>query len=155
MKRPLGITLIAGLTTFIGGTMTLVIFIETIDALRFLGLYGISVDTPLAMLGFVFYGLMPVVFYTTGLGLFMSYRWAYRLAVSLLPGFSTVLIFHVLTNAMRQRYYYRIGFLKVLLLKPQIFLWVGLFYLCVVLPMVSYLKTPYVRLYFGEEGASS
>jgi len=154
MKRPLGITLIAGLTTFVGGTMTLVVFIEAVDALRLLGLYGISVDTPGSLMGFVFYGLMPLVFYATGVGLFMSHRWAYRLAISLLPGLFTVLIFHVITNAMRQRYYYPVSFFKVLIMKPQIFLWVGLFYACVVLPMLSYLKTPYIQLYFGEEDVS-
>lgn len=151
MKRPFGITIIAGLVAFVGGTMTLVMIIEIFDTIRMLGLQGVQIDSPASFLGFILYGVTPVFFYTVGFGLFMSRRWAYLLLLRVFPILFFFLMLNITVNAARaQMYYYsqHSSFLKLLLLNPQIFLLLIFLYFVVIWPMLSYLRLPYIEDYF-------
>lgn len=155
IKRPLGITVIASVLTCVGGAITVVTLIEAFDALRVMGFQGIAFDQPVSFLGFVLYGIGPVFFYSLGLGLFMSRRWAYALTIKFLPVFSFVLFMNATVNIIRtqQPYFYRVSFLHLLRLRPQMFLGAIFWYGVLMWLLFMYLRLPYIRLYFQSEQA--
>ena len=85
MSRPLGVTIIAGLLTLIGGFSSFVVFLAVIDSLRLFGLSSILVYSSGSLLGFLLYGALPVLFYATGIGLFQLRSWARRSITYFIP----------------------------------------------------------------------
>lgn len=74
-RRPVGLTILGGLLTFIGSFTSLVIFIEMVDSLVAFGFDSILITSGAAFGGFFIYGLMPIILYSTGIGLLMSRPW--------------------------------------------------------------------------------
>jgi len=149
LNRPFGLTMIASLLTCIGGAMTLIMIIEVFDAMRLLGMMGVAVNSFHSFFGFLLYGITPIFFYATGLGLFTSRRWAYALTRKVAPFLIVFLLLNFSANiAQKQFYPVRLSFLRLFSLRPQAFLWVLV--LCVVLiyPILVYLRTPYIQEYF-------
>lgn len=153
IKRPAGITFLAGLLTFIGGAMTMITIIEAFDAMRVLGLDGITFDRPVSFLGFLMYGIGPIFFYALGLGLFLSQRWAYVLTEKVLPFFTFFLFINLTVNIIRtqQPYLYRLSVISLIRLRPQIFFWTIFWYAIVIWLLLSYLRLPYIQGYFDPE----
>jgi hypothetical protein len=153
LKRPVGITFLASLLTFIGGAMTLMTLIEVFDALRALGLNGITFDKPVSFFGFLLYGAGPVFFYSLGLGLFMSQRWAYVFTEKVLPFFAFFLFINLAINVVRtqQPYLYRFNVFHLVRLRPQMFLWTIFWYVLLMWSLLAYLRLPYIQAYFQSE----
>jgi len=101
-ERPLGVTLVAGLLTFIGGLTTVVMIIYVIDSMNIFGFNSLFIVSIPSLLGFVLYGCIPVVFYSTGIGLFSSRPWAHRAMITLIPGITLMFFIHLACVAARR-----------------------------------------------------
>lgn len=150
MKRPLGLTIIAGLVTLLGGTITLSLGFEVINAVRFSGLYGVSIGNPDALTGFLLYGLLPVLFYALGIGLYLGRYWAYGFVFKIFPFLFFLFLVSSFASVVRMRMYGSVGFFRLLFLRPQIIFWALFLSLCIVWPILNYLKLPYVERYFQD-----
>jgi len=120
MLRPLGITILAGLLILIGGFLTLVILFEFIFSWWFSGLEFVLIRNTSAFFGFIRYGFLPVVFYSTGVGLFAGRIWAYFSLLYIMPLALLVFAFH-LAHAQARALIHRSGLstLDLFLLQPQ------------------------------------
>ena len=150
IDRPIGINFIAALMTFIGGGMTLVLVIEIFDSWRLLGMDGIAIKSLLSFLGFLIYGITPIFLYIAGAGLFLSQRWAYLSTVRFLPLLLLILSGNMTANLIRMNSIFSSsGFIRIFFYHPHYFFWAFIIYLLIVWPLISYLKSFRVRVYFG------
>ena len=148
-KRPLGLTVIASVLTGIGGVMTLMMMIEVFDAMRMLGMTGIAIESFPSFLGFLLYGVSPVLFYASGLGLFMSRRWAYLWTQKATPLLIIFLLINLSANMVQKEFYpARLSFVRLFSLRPQAFLWAVMLCAVIIYPILAYLRTPYIEEYF-------
>jgi hypothetical protein len=101
-RRPVGITVIGAVLTFIGGFSSLVIFIEMIDSMATYGFFSVMITSPAALIGFLIYGLIPIIFYSTGIGLFTSRPWARQSLIFIIPALVMIFGFHMACNAAKR-----------------------------------------------------
>lgn len=148
-SRPLGITVIGGFFTVIGGTSSLVIFLEIIDSMRFFGMDSVFIIGYSSLWGFILYGGTPILLYATGMGLFMAKPWARRFTITILPILLLNLLFNITCNVLRERFYlYSMPFYKLFPLFPEVFFAVALRLCLIVLPLIFYFTRPRIRRYF-------
>ena len=154
-KRPLGVALVSSLMIVVGGFSTLIIFIFILDSVRLYGLNSLMISSPLAFAGFVLYGVTPLLFYSTGVSLYMAKPWARKVTVTVIPLASFFLFFNWKYRLLlAQSMLLNPGFFDVLLDQTGYFLQSFLQYLLVCVPLVSYFSKPQVKSYFSPETAA-
>ncbi len=153
-KRPWGVTFVSSLMIVVGGFSTIIIFIFILDSVRVHGLSSLLITTPLAFLGFILYGIMPLLFYSAGVSLYMARPWARRVTMTVVPlaGLSLFL-----------NWKYRFLLAQSMLLNPSVFdvvreqptyfLQAFLQPLVIWLLLISYFCKPHVKSYFSSAPA--
>lgn len=139
----------------VGGFSTIIIFIFILDSVRIYGLSSLMITSPLAFAGFVLYGIMPLLFYSTGVSLYMAKPWARVVTLSVIPLASFFLFFNwkyrfVLAQSMRLNP----GVFDVVSEQPSYFLQSFLQYLLAWMLLISYFCKPHVKSYFSSEEES-
>lgn len=151
-QRPLGISIVGGLLTVIGGFASLVIFIEMIDSLASFGFGSILISSISSFGGFLLYGLVPILFYSTGIGLLMSRPWARWSLVFVIPPLTFVFGFHMACHvARRESAVY--GAMAVELVFSHFGIFANMFFrlALIFIPLLFYVHRPLVSAYFEEE----
>jgi len=148
-KRPLGLILVAGFLACFGAFLTVVTIIQIFETTHFLGMDGISIISITSLAGFIFYGLIPVFLYASGVGLFMGRRWALMASYRLIPFALFALIANMTANYARETFHaYRANFIVLVGRHPQLFLTVGLMLGFFLYLIQAYLKSPLVLNFF-------
>lgn len=149
MKRPIGLNIIAGGLTVIGGFTSVLVFLAVLDSMRLNGIASILVYSPSSLLGFLLYGALPVLFYSTGLGLFQFRPWARKSVLVLIPLISFGWIWNI---SYKMTYEEVITEHSVLLVKggPEMFLGLFSLYFLLFIPIFLYFSRPSVRILFVE-----
>ncbi len=148
-KIPIGVQLIGGLLMVIGGLGSLLILLEMIDSIRFLGMDSIFIVGYTSLGGFLLYGGIPVIFYLTGMGLLMSKWWARISALTLVPIWLFALLINMTCNSLREQFQaYHLSFFDLLTHFPEVFTNVGLRYCLFIFPLIFYLTRPPIRRFF-------
>ena len=154
-RRPLGINIIGAVFTLIGGFWFMITLIQIFDSIRLYGLHSVVINSFPASLGFFLYGLTPLLFYSTGMNLFMSRPWARASAAFLIPGMSLVLVMNLALKTARVRSSFYISDpLSLIVAESDVFLRFLLQYLVVFVPLIAYLNHPRVVRHFKKGTAS-
>ncbi len=151
MKRPLGVSALSIIMTCVGSIFSFVIFIEVLDALRVGGLYAVTISSPVALAGFFLYGCLPVIFYSAGVGLYMSREWARALTVSVACPAIFFLLLNFVYNAIKTQYrLYHLNVFEFYIENPVLLIEIIAVYAVLVAPIIVYLRLPRVKRYFAE-----
>lgn len=150
-QKPLGIYIFGGLFTFIGGVTTLLLIIDIIDSLRFAGFDSILINNYDSFAGFLLYGCTPILFYFSGVGLFMSRKWARKLTIFTIPiltGFLSInMASHIAQSQVSTHYS---DFFTLLFNNLHIFFTLFFIYLLINLPLLIYFNNLKIILYFEK-----
>lgn len=148
-KKPVGVIIIGAIMTFLGGFSSLIIFVEVIDSLRLFGFSSIWITSLYALEGFFLYAGMPIIMYTTGIGLFMYRSWARISILYVLPVMSFFFFFNIACNMIRERSYYieNLNF-DLLIANFDVLVSVFLRYMFIVIPIIIYFNLSDVKFYF-------
>ena len=148
-RRPLGVTILSALFTFIGGVASFGILLDVIDSLRFFGLSSLAISSPAALLGFMMYAGAPVAFYATGIGLFSGSKWARYLVVRVDPIFIFFFFFNVAYTLGRKKPYLQHALpLKVMMASAANFSQIILLGIIIIAFLMMYFNKPSVKNYF-------
>ncbi len=154
--RPLGVTVVAGLLTFIGGLTTVIMIIVMIDSMNIFGFNSIFIISFSSFLGFLLYGCIPVAFYVTGIGLFSSRPWAHQAMLKLIPAVTTVYFLHLACVAGRRAAGWpSANFFELLIPYAGLFFNYLLRSCLLCLPLVYYGSRPLVKTYFELQKKNS
>jgi hypothetical protein len=85
IRQPVGIKVWGAILILIGGFSSLVTVLEIIDSIRFYGPESLLIVSLASLMGFLVYGVMPILFYSVGVALFMSRFWAWRSVLTGVP----------------------------------------------------------------------
>jgi len=147
--QPFGIKVWGMIMVLIGGFASLITVLEIIDSLRFYGLESILIINFASLIGFLVYGILPVMFYAVGVALFMARFWAWRAIMLVIPVlllvFCAVQAIHVCRIVSPLRHAAVTDFL---IRYPDVFLKFLIFYFLLIAPMILYFRQPGVRDYF-------
>lgn len=156
MRRPLGVTIIAGIFIFVGGFTSVIIFIEMIDSIRFFGPSSIGVVSIESLVGLIIFAGTPLILYSTGIGLFMAQAWSRQACLTVIP-FLLFLYFVNLsvTAAYRESVLLSPSTFAVLSENPEIPLKMLLRFALLALPLMYYFRHPTVVRYFLETPRSA
>ncbi|MDP2654302.1 MAG: hypothetical protein Q8Q08_09750 [Candidatus Omnitrophota bacterium] len=102
-KRPIGIPVTGGLLIFSGGVGILAILFQVIDSLRVYGIGSLLITSPTALIGFVLYGMLPVLLYSSGVGIFLLRPWAWWNVTYLIPALLIVFFLCMTTIVLREQ----------------------------------------------------
>lgn len=148
-KRPLGVTLIGGFLTLVGAFGSLVILIEMIDSMTAFGLNTVLISSPRSLMGFILYGGTPILFYATGIGLFLAQPWARTSVLLYIPVLGLLFFFHLALNLARiVADLYAAPVWLVLWKNPGIFMNVFVRYAFLVGPVIWYFRKREMTEYF-------
>lgn len=155
MKRPLGVTVLAGILTFVGGLSSVIIFIEMIDSIRFFGFESIGISSLSSLLGLIIFGGTPVLLYSAGVGLFLSQAWA-RVAVQIvIPLLLFAYFFNLaLTIAYQNTLLWSPSFWDILGEQSDVFFNILFRYTILIGPLIYYFSHPRIVEYFRKAQAS-
>lgn len=149
-KRPVGVLIIGCFYTAIGGFTTFLLIIAILDSLRFHGVESVLISTPASFLGFLLYGVTPILFYLTGANLIMSRPWARKAALFIIPAISLLLIIHIAFKmAVLRSQYLQPGINDLLTEQFELFSIWALGFLAIFAPVAFYLTHPKVAFYFS------
>ena len=84
-QRTIGITILGGIFIFVGGLTTLFIFFELVDSVNRYGLESLTIKSFEAFRGFFAFAILPMVIYSTGIGILLLRSWARRITVYFIP----------------------------------------------------------------------
>ncbi len=150
-KRPFGVAVISSLMIVIGGFSTLIIFIIILDSVRIYGFSSILISSPAALIGFMLYGLVPVLFYAAGVSLYMARKWARTVTVTLIPLASFLLFINWKYRlAHEQTVLFNPGIGDVVYERLDFFLLSLLQFFLVFIPIEYYFHRPHVMSYFHD-----
>lgn len=150
-KRFIGVMIIGGLLTFIGGLTSFILFLEAIESVRLFGSESVGLSSLESLQGFVLYATLPVLMYTTGVGLLSARPWAHRLVTQWIPAAWFLYFFHMACLIVRSQFdMERAGLGELLSSHPEVFLRVFWRYALLVGGMVFYFYRPLIRQHFEE-----
>ncbi len=146
-RRPFGVLVIAAVFVFLGGWSMVVLVFAMIDSVRFFGLPSLAIPNLPAALGFLLFGVVPVVFYATGMGLFLRRPWARSAVLFVIPAALFLLLLHFAARMAATASWAGAG----RPVPPEIFLQFFLRYLALVLPLTYYFTRRGVKSYFMRD----
>lgn len=151
-RQPLGIIIIGSILTFLGGLFSLVIVIEIIDSLVRFGFESLQLTSTTSLLGFFIFGVIPVILYSTGMGLFMARPWARMTLIILIPCLALSYGFYAASRiASQETGLYDVTPLGMVLTYSSVFLNVTAKMILVSLPIIIYACQPQVKAYFRKD----
>lgn len=146
MSRPLGVTIIAGLLTLVGGFFSFFVFLAVVDSLRLFGFSSILIYSSSSFLGFLLYGALPVLFYITGIGLFQLRPWARQSISYFIP---LIMLIWLWNLAYKLTYEQSSGPLPQTAHKgPEVFLGLFMIHLFFTIFLNWYFSRPSIRVLF-------
>lgn len=149
IKRPMGVTIFGVLIIFLGGIASLALFFQIIDSIRFYGFSSLMIDSVPALFGFLTYGVTPILFYVTGLGLLLLRKWALKNVLLYVPVFSGLFFAtEAYKVALNNIYLESQSVYTVLQENPDIVSDAIVRYLLFVLPIFMYFRRLSIREYF-------
>ena len=148
-QRPLGVILFGGFLTLVGAFGSLLVLIEMIDSITAFGIGTVFIDSPRSLLGFLLYGGIPILFYSTGIGLFLAQPWARTSVLLYIPLVGLFFFLHLALNLARiLTDAYTAPVWEVLWHSPGTFLNVIIRYVLLISPIVWYFRKPEITEYF-------
>ncbi|HQO58174.1 MAG TPA: hypothetical protein PLT76_05580 [Candidatus Omnitrophota bacterium] len=155
-KRPWGVTFVSSFMIVVGGFSTVIIFVYILDSLRIYGVSSLMITGPMSLAGFILYGIMPVLFYSAGVSLYMARPWARRATVTIIPLAGFFWFFNwKYRSILGQSMLLNPGVLDILREWPGYFFQSFLQYMLGWALLVSYFLKPHVKVYFSSEVPSS
>jgi len=148
LKRPLGVTLWGGVFTVTGGIAILVLLVEILIKISNSGLNSIMIVNLESLLGFFVYAIIPVIFYITGMGLFLLKPWARRLIFFVNPPLIWVYLINIGCHLSRTRLYDPVDLIIVPGQYPQFFLPIFFISGILIFSSIFYFSKPEISRYF-------
>jgi hypothetical protein len=149
--QPLGVKIWAVILVLIGGFLSLVTILEIFDSVRFYGFQSIFISNLESLIGFIIYGVTPILFYVTGIGLLQRHPRARFIAVSFIPFFLFLFIGNLALHFAATFARRGMPSQELMTLRGVLFLKCFLFYLLIVLPLITYLSRKDIKKYFLPE----
>ena len=147
-RRPLGVTLWGGLLTVTGGISLLVLFLEMLITISLAGLQAVLITSVHSFAGFCLYGAIPVIFYLTGIGLFLLRPWARRAMLFIIPVLTFIFFIHIGCHLVQSAWRRPWTFGDMLLYHPDIFFRLFLIFIIVVSGWIFYFRRPEIAALF-------
>lgn len=151
--RPPGVTIAGGVLTFIGGFSSFVLILGLLEELQRGGWAAIAITGPASLLGFLLYGLLPLLVYSTGVALLSLRPWSYKCVVFVLPVYGFFFCLHqVVGQIQRQLFWPEARVVDLIAARPEVFWRVMLQYLLLAGPFLIYFcrSTVYHRFFPKE-----
>ena len=84
-KRTLGLTILGVIFIVVGGLTVLTIFFEVLDSINRYGMRSIAITNYEAFRGFFMYMGLPIILYSTGIGILLLQAWARKVVLYVIP----------------------------------------------------------------------
>ena len=148
LKRPLGVTLWGGFFTVIGGIALLVLFIEILICISNSGIQPLFIVNLQSLLGFFLYAVIPIIFYITGIGLFLLRPWARKMIFFVNPLLIWSYLVNIGCHISQTRLYRPVDLIMAPGQNPQLFL--PIIFICGILifSTILYFIKPEISRYF-------
>jgi hypothetical protein len=84
-KRSISLTILGGIFVFAGGSVTFIILLDVFYSVSRFGFKTVAITNLETFRGFLIFAVMPIIIYTTGIGILLLRSWARKIVVYIIP----------------------------------------------------------------------
>ncbi len=148
IKRPLGVTIWAGIFSVTGGIALLILFVEILINISYAGIHSLFIINASSLVGFLLYAAIPIVFYMNGIGLFLLRPWARPMTLFVQPFLIWTFLFNISCHIGQIRLQSPVDLLMAPAQNPNLFLSLIMAGGLIVSLLITYFIRPQIAQYF-------
>ena len=148
LKRPLGVTLWGIFFTLTGGVSLLVLLVEILIYVGNSGFQSLLIINLQGLMGFFLYAVIPVFFYTLGMGLFLLRPWARLLLIFVNPVLLQAYLINIGCHISKVPLYGPVDLLMIPGRYPQLFMPILFIGAVLILSSILYFTKREISRYF-------